>query len=171
MMVAPMITPSDETASATTSLYAPRTLRLVREPARSSSAPQPGLAQDVGGHRQQRDAVRGGGEDLDAVVTVGPARRGRAFGELHRDEREHQPGDVRQHVARVGEQGEAAREEAGRDLDAEEDPAQPEHRRQPPAAAVGGAAAMGAGMGVAVSGAVISPVMALRVCVAHPIRA
>ena len=100
--------------------------------------PLPGLGEDVAGHRRQHQGVGECGEDLDPVVPVGPAGRWPTLRELHGGQGQDQAGDVRQHVAGVGEEREAAGEEAGRDLDGQESAGQPEDDREPAPAGVMG---------------------------------
>jgi len=77
----------------------------------------PGLDEDRARHPEQQQRVGQRGEDLGAVIAVRLGRRRRARGEPRGDQGEGERGGVGQHVARVGQQGEAARPQAGDELD------------------------------------------------------
>ena len=69
--------------------------------------PQPvvGLAEDEERHGDQRGAVDQGGENLGPVEAVGLMRRGWTITDPDREETQRQSHYVREHVTRVGQQG------------------------------------------------------------------
>ncbi len=79
-----------------------------------------GLEADHGGDPPERDAVEEGGEDLEAAPAEGAAGRRGPGREPEREQAEAERGDVGEHVAGVGEEGQAAAREAAGELDDED---------------------------------------------------
>ena len=84
--------------------------------------PPRGLEHDPGRDREQRDAVDERDEHREAVEAVGAPPIGRLAREPEAEPREREAREVGQHVARVGEQREGAREHAADDLGDHEPP-------------------------------------------------
>jgi hypothetical protein len=91
------------------------------------------LPDDPGAHQHEREAVDERREDLGALEAEAPAGAGRPAREGEGDERERDRKDVRHHVSCVGEEGEAARQQATDDLHDREGERQDEHDEERPA--------------------------------------
>ncbi len=78
--------------------------------------PLHGLDDDPGGDREQRDAVDERDEHGEAVEAVGAAPVGRLARQPEADPGEREAREVREHVARIGEQRQRAGEDAADDL-------------------------------------------------------
>ena len=94
---------------------------------------QDGLGDDPDRDRQQRCAVQERSQDLPSEIAVRLLRRLRLPAEPHDEEREPERGDIRQHVARVGEQRQGVGEHAPDDFDHQEQRGQRQGDLQPPA--------------------------------------
>jgi hypothetical protein len=90
-----------------------------------------GLIGDDHHDQDQGHRVAQAGQDAGPVVAVGVAGVGRPLG-LHAGEPgQAERGDVGQHVAGIGEQGQGVREDAARQLDGEDDRREQEGGAQP----------------------------------------
>src|SRR5215211_3497109 len=93
-----------------------------------------GLDEDPDRDRHQRHPVREGGQDLGPTVAEALLRCRRTIYQTSGEEGDPEREVIREHVPRVGEQGEAPREEAADDLHHREARGQGEHHGQRAAA-------------------------------------
>ncbi len=107
--------------------------------------PLVGRVEDIEGHAEQEEGVERRGEDLEAVVAVGQAIVGRAPGDVDRGQGDGQGHGVGEHVRGIGDQRQAAGEDAADDLGDEEASGQQQRPFQ--------AGRVGLGEAVLVSGA------------------
>jgi hypothetical protein len=61
------------------------------------------FVQHVHGDAHEHDAVHEGGQDFEAIIAVRACRRGRSRSKANREQRQHQPYDVCEHVSRIGQ--------------------------------------------------------------------
>ncbi|MNT15082.1 hypothetical protein D3C72_1501170 [compost metagenome] len=123
---------------------------------------QYGFIADPADHAQHGQAVDEGGQRLGAAKAERVARRGRASRDQLRQQGQAQRGRVRDHVARIGNQGQRIGQETGDDLDAGKRQGQPQRPREDALAAplervgvLGVAFQVGVQMGGVVFGVVV----------------
>ena len=99
----------------------------------------PGLGEDGAGDGEQHGGVDGRGQDLRPGGAVGAPRGRRPAAEPDGDEGQRQAEDVGAHVGGVGEQGQAAGEDAPEQLHQQVPAGEGQHQGQPAAVPAGGA--------------------------------
>ena len=93
--------------------------------------PSPRFEEDEDRKPDQQHRIDGGRHDLEPEEPERPGVGGRPAGDPHRAEREADPGDVREQVAGIGEQREAARNQGPGDFDDENGQRQAEDHDEP----------------------------------------
>ncbi len=94
--------------------------------------PLQGLVQDEEADAHEDGPVHERGQDLDPMVPVGACLGGRALRHLHGEEGEAEADHVRQQMAGVGQEGEAARQQAPHGLHGQDQGREDEHGQEAP---------------------------------------